>query len=350
MARAAAQLPVERDARGVPLLHSLPEILAALESEETAQRVAGALCLASLIDGSSGQAASLLGEYMRAVGAHELLVGILRSEADTRTLCWLLTSLGNACSDVVDSAASTTRESLAALDVIPCVHHHLQSSHKLTQLHAAACLQNLCKSADLADASAREGVHNLLERLCSPHESEALRHFAAGALVNMHAAGRQRAPPSQTTQRCGVSQAAHSAMESRRRKELCARAAHPSGAAGGAPFSRAVHPVARVPGVPTADAPHEQVEELAVSAQPPTEDALQTRIPLIDLSKAAAHALRRRSGEPREDDDGTSSNSSWGSFLTALSASVSGASVPSSARSWGSGPPSETPRSECNEV
>ena len=223
MAAPVALLPVERDGRGVPLLQSLPEILAALESEETASRASGALCLASLIDGSSGQAASLLGEYMRAVGAHELLVGILRSETDERILCWLLTSLGNACSDVVDAAASTTRADLAGLEVIPCVHHHLRSSHKLTQLHAAACLQNLCTSADLAVAAAREGVHGLLEKLCSPTESEALRHFAAGALVNMGTA-YPRAPggePSPSALRREVTQPRPSGSTKCR---LCTRA------------------------------------------------------------------------------------------------------------------------------
>ena len=53
-------LPVACDARGVPLLRTLPDILGKLEDGAQSTRAAGALCIATLIDGTSGLAAFVL--------------------------------------------------------------------------------------------------------------------------------------------------------------------------------------------------------------------------------------------------------------------------------------------------
>ena len=84
--------PVELNERGEPLLTSLPEILAELESSAMATRKRGAKHLARLVDGSVGDQACLLGEYMREVGAIELLVSLL---SDGAVLQLVLMVLGN---------------------------------------------------------------------------------------------------------------------------------------------------------------------------------------------------------------------------------------------------------------
>ena len=316
------KLPVPCDARGVPLLRTLPDILGKLEDPAPATRAAGAHCIAVLIDGTSGEAAVLLGEYMRDTGTHRLLVRLLGGEQDERTNCWLLTALGNAASDVVDGNAATTRELLSGLEeVVPCVQAHLQSAHPLTRLYAAAAMQNLCKNGELAAAAVRGGAHRVLEGLCGAQEAEPTKHFAAGALVNIEAMLSAASRP-----RPG--EAAHAAMEWRKEREVKSRLRKGGAKAGGSPTSS--------PAVPTRtiardDELPERLEILTV--QPPTEEALQTRIPL-DVAKARSHAQRQRgrdelSASGRSADSGydsPSSNSSW-SFFTARSCASGSASV-----------------------
>ena len=406
-----ACLPLARDSRGAPKLQALPDILGALESADVQMRTAGALCLAQLVDGSVGEAACLLGEYMRDTGAHELLVLMLRREpaSHVHMLRWLLHALGNACSDVVDANASLTREMLETLDVMPCVQAHLASSDLLTKLYAAAAMQNLCKDAALVESAVQSGAHALLEQCCEAGQPDPLRHFAAGALINMDAVLQeacatpkgQQAPPGGWRSRLSssrrqppssgksttsvVSEAARGAMEWRKRKEATSRARvsartwRKRQGADAAPFSRAAHARAiEPPAVPSAtpanangsasdggpagcclagveadegpsvDAAADQLRVITV--QPPTEDALQTRIPLLDLSETRRHAQRRaRGASDASDDDDSRSNSSWSSFFTARSCATS-------ARSWGSaqidgsdgGRGAESPH--CNEV
>ncbi len=398
-----ACLPLARDSRGAPQLQALPDILGALESADVQMRTAGALCLAQLVDGSSGEAACLLGEYMRDTGAHELLVLMLRREpaSHVHMLRWLLHALGNACSDVVDANASLTREMLETLDVMPCVQAHLASSDLLTKLYAAAAMQNLCKDTALVESAVQSGAHALLEQCCEAGQPDPLRHFAAGALINMDAvlqeacatpkgqqvpsggwrsrlsSSRRQPPSSGKSTTSVVGEAARGAMEWRKRKEATSRARvsartwRKRQGADAAPFSRAAHARAiEPPAVPSAapanaggsasdggsadegssvDAAADQLRVITV--QPPTEDALQTRIPLIDLSETRRHAQRRaRGASDASDDDDSRSNSSWSSFFTARSCATS-------ARSWGSaqidgsdggcGAP-ESP--QCNEV
>jgi hypothetical protein len=379
------------DARGVPQLRALPTILGKLE--EPATRAAGAHCIAALIDGTSGEAALLLGEYMRDAGVLELLVRLLGGEQDERTNCWLLTALGNAASDVVDGNASTTRELLAGLAVIPCVQAHLQSPRLKIRLHAAAAMQNLCQNAEMAAEAVRGGAHRVLERLCGAAETdERVKHFAAGTLVNVEAMlnaapkrrGRddehvevtplrsprpQRVRPERTPCRVAqVNEAAHAAMEWRRRKEQAARSAAAKsgrgfrlrkgkGGASSEPFSRAVHPAAASPAVPRGgdgDGLPERLEILTV--QPPTEEALQTRIPL-DVAKARSHAQRQRgrdehSASGRSHDSGydsPSSNSSW-SFFTARSGGTSASASAQGDVLAGASEPEELSASTCGEV
>ena len=103
------------------------------------------------------------------------------------------------------------------------------------------------------------------------------------------------------------------------------------------PFSRAVVQPTASPAVPP-PVPQAQEDELPerleiLTVQPPTEEALQTRIPL-DVAKARSHAQRQRgrdelSASGRSADSGydsPSSNSSW-SFFTARSCASGSASV-----------------------
>ena len=282
---------------------------------------------------------------------------LLGGEQDDATYDWLLTALGNAASDVVDLNASTTRKLLGGLEeVIPCVQAHLRSPHPLTRLYAAAAMQNLCMNGGLAAAAVRGGAHRVLESLCAGQEAEPTKHFAAGALVNieaimLRAAPDSPAPWSERGQEMGS--AAHAAMEWRkerenrkpRRKGAAPNKGGDAPAATAGPSSASSTPAVPPPPISPPDdetaGGNDELHQI-LTVQPPTEAALQTRIPL-DVAKARSHAQRRGElSSARSDHSDSSTSSSWLSFFTARSSSSSGTATSASAQ----GTPMGTPRSE----
>ena len=369
--------PIEFNSKGVPLITSLPEILAQLESVEAVARTQGANHLARLVDGSSGDQACLLGEYMREAGAIELLVTLLGDEEDA-TIQLVLMALGNACSDAFDVASTETRARLRGGPVLPLLLPLLDTADRTIQLYAVAALQNMCKDLELALQALQLGATRQLERCCAQQPGqhrggEMLGHFAAGALLNMDAAlaVAEAAETGGPSPRSGAAAAAAAAggrpqrsragrccsaslqlsdtavaaiarrhqHDDRARQQKWRRDRAGKGMRRGAPPRDAAAAGGSPSNAPRAGQPQHQSPEHARHEAPPTsvtvqvpppaeEPALQTRIPFVDLAQVRAAKERREQREEHLDSPpgspkSTSSKTSWASFFTAKSAQTS---------------------------
>ena len=369
--------PIEFNSKGVPLITSLPEILAQLESVEAAARTQGANHLARLVDGSSGDQACLLGEYMREAGAIELLVTLLGDEEDA-TIQLVLMALGNACSDAFDVASTETRARLRGGPVLPLLLPLLDTADRTIQLYAVAALQNMCKDLELALQALQLGATRQLERCCAQQPgqhrgSEMLGHFAAGALLNMDAAlaVAEAAETGGPSPRSGAGAAAAAAAGGRPQRSRAGRCCSASlqlsdtaaaaiarrhqhddrarqqkwrrdragkGARRGATPRDAAAAGGSPSNAPRAGQQHQSPEHarheapptsVTVQVPPPAEEpALQTRIPFVDLAQVRAAKERREQREEHLDSPpgspkSTSSKTSWASFFTAKSAQTS---------------------------
>jgi len=356
-----ADLQVELD-----FFSRVPEILEDLESVQADRLAAGAHALAVLLDDSAGYQAMALGELMRDCGGVELIAGLFDGrELENTTLRLLLMGLGNICSSAVDANASASREVFGQCDIVRRLRPHLTSKDRSCQLYAAAAFQNLLHSPALAWEALRLGVHRTLDAMCAPSQPDVLRHFAAGALINIDmvaskpsASGRSpvsalrgsvfqsiKEPRSifSASSEYSLSAEARAAVAWRQqkessgkssqrlrrwRKQKVARAPAACDAGGGAVpptpvdgagFS-AAPPLPQQIFEPGAACDGEGVEagggddELAEQLQlcvvtPPTQELLQTRIPLANSTGDNASRGSR----------GSDNDSSWGSFLSATS-------------------------------
>mmetsp|Transcript_46119 Transcript_46119/g.76228 ORF Transcript_46119/g.76228 Transcript_46119/m.76228 type:complete len:455 (-) Transcript_46119:279-1643(-) len=168
-----------------PVLTSLPEILAALESCHLPTRTKGAYLLGRTVDLTEGEQGQILGEFIREVGAIELLTDLLASETSAELLRTLLTVVGNVSSNAFDANASKTRRLLHSNLIVARLIPLLHSPDVHVKLYATAALQNLCISFEIAVRALESEAHVQLEALCKEPPTPLHRHFAAGALINI---------------------------------------------------------------------------------------------------------------------------------------------------------------------
>ena len=221
---------VRLDAEGRPSVESVPGVLARLEASDAAVRAEGTLLLAMIVEGASGREALMLGEYLREVGALELLVELL-DEDDPLTVQRALMVLGNLCSDSFDPNSAATKRALMGKGGVNhyavrgvagaasakrgadadeegdgASHRvllnrlvlHVEDPDTSTRLYALAALQNIVTEQALALAAIEEGACRAIERVLDGIEPPVavpepdgsadanIYYFASGCLLNMN--------------------------------------------------------------------------------------------------------------------------------------------------------------------
>ena len=148
------------------LLDSLPEILASLDADALETRAHGALDLARLVDATYDADAAMVAEYLRESGAVELIAELL-SDPEPYVHQKILMIVCNLSSDAYDSRSHDTKALLRENEVIARLRPHLLAPPEdwVSQLYAAAAMQNLCKDIELAREAKRLGVTSVLDKL-----------------------------------------------------------------------------------------------------------------------------------------------------------------------------------------
>ena len=148
------------------LLDSLPEILASLDADAVETRAHGALDLARLVDATYDADAAMVAEYLRESGAVELIAELL-SDPEPYVHQKILMIVCNLSSDAYDSRSHETKALLRENEVIARLRPHLLAPPEdwVSQLYAAAAMQNLCKDIELAREAKRLGVTSVLDKL-----------------------------------------------------------------------------------------------------------------------------------------------------------------------------------------
>ena len=147
-------------------LSNLPEILASLDADALETRAHGALDLARLVDATYDADAAMVAEYLRESGAVELIAELL-SDPEPYVHQKILMIVCNLSSDAYDSRSHETKALLRENEVIARLRPHLLAPPEdwVSQLYAAAAMQNLCKDIELAREAKRLGVTSVLDKL-----------------------------------------------------------------------------------------------------------------------------------------------------------------------------------------
>ena len=208
------------------LLDSLDEALGGLESEHVHDRAVAARQLGKLVEGAYGEDAAAAGAYVRDSGAIEMLLELVADPVpDVHQK--VLMVLGNLVSDAVDHQSWRTKQVIVELQGVDYFIPHLSDTDWVTQMYAAACIQNMCQNVEFASSlkgrGALQPLRNLLRstQLSIPHEPlhhrihqlvphDQPRNTAeqGGSLLCLLAAGRNRDALRATSLPCTL-EAAH---------------------------------------------------------------------------------------------------------------------------------------------
>ena len=165
------------------LLDSLDETLGGLESEHLHDRAVAARQLGKLVEGAYGEDAAAVGAYIRDSGAVEMLLELVADPVpDVHQK--ILMVLGNLVSDAVDHQSWRTKQVIVELQGVDYFIPHLSDADWVTQMYAAACIQNMCQNVEFASSLKGRGALQPLRNLLRSTQPAVVR-FAAGALKNI---------------------------------------------------------------------------------------------------------------------------------------------------------------------
>lgn len=138
--------------------------------------------LAQIVDATYGDEAAVMGDYFRESGSVELMIELARSKVvEVHQLALMI--LSNLVSDVVDPASAYTKQLVIEKGGVDLIVPYLSSSNWITQLYAAAAVQNMSQASQFASTVLLRALDPL--QLLLDHEQEMVRRFAAGALRNI---------------------------------------------------------------------------------------------------------------------------------------------------------------------
>ena len=165
------------------LLDSLDEALGDLESEHVHDRAIAAKKLGQLVESAYGEDAAAVGSYIRDSGAIEMLLELVADPVpDVHQK--ILMALGNLVSDAVDHQSWRTKQVIVELQGVDYFIPHLSDTDWVTQMYAAACIQNMCQNVEFASSLKGRGALQPLRNLLRSTQPAVVR-FAAGALKNI---------------------------------------------------------------------------------------------------------------------------------------------------------------------
>lgn len=167
----------------LPTIDDVPGIMQMLESEHIDDRDDGVTLLSQLIDATQSPESTLLAEFLREAGAIQICINLLK-DPEPGIHQRALMVIGNLSSDTFDANSAETKTIAQKNGVVELLIQYLNADDWVTQLYAAAALQNLSLDAAVAAEALDRDAPKILEQLLHS-EHKMVVNFSAGAFNNI---------------------------------------------------------------------------------------------------------------------------------------------------------------------